>query len=101
MMNISTYKVYNDSTDTLEGGTVPALQAVLGGAPDDVHHGAVLGAVARHQLSCRHQPHRATRGLARRPATIICRVDYTCNINIQIYTHRTEQCNNLTLQSRA
>ena len=66
----------------LEGGTVPALQAVLGGAPDDVHHGAVLGAVARHQVSCRHQRHRATRGLARRPATIICRVDYTCNINM-------------------
>ena len=55
----------------LEGGTVPALQAVLGGAPDDVHHGAVLGAVARHQVSCRHQRHRATRGLARRPAQII------------------------------
>ena len=59
----------------LEGGAVPALQAVLGGAPDDVHHGAVLGAVARHQVSCRHQRHRAARGLARRPATL-CRVDY-------------------------
>ena len=75
MMNISTYKVYNDSTDTLEGVAVPALQAVLGGAPDDVHHGAILGAVARHQISCRHQRHRAARGLARRPAAIICRVD--------------------------
>ena len=71
MMNISTYKVYNDSTDTLEVGTVPALQAVLGGAPDDVHHGAVLGAVTRHQVSCRHQRHRAARGLTRRPADIM------------------------------
>ena len=71
MMNISTYKVYNDSTATLEGVAVPALQAVLGGGPDDVHHGAVLGAVARHQVSCRHQRHRAARGLARRPADIM------------------------------
>ena len=66
----------------LEGGAVPALQAVLGGAPDDVHHGAVLGAVARHQVSCRHQRHRAARRLARRPATL-CRVDYK-NLNIHI-----------------
>ena len=71
IMMISIYKVYNDSTATLEGATVPALQAVLGGAPDDVHHGAVLGAVARHQVSCRHQRHRAARRLARRPADII------------------------------